>query len=94
MSAILARNIFYLSFQPFKEKYNNYRDDHLLYRHLTRSGGYWAQKTEKLTIFLTPQMEYQPKLKKIIDQLLDQINEMEPELPDGSRRKIDLFLNQ
>ena len=25
---MLARNIFYLSFQSFKEKYNNYRDDH------------------------------------------------------------------
>lgn len=36
---LLDRNKFYLSFQLFKQKYDNYRDDHLIFRHLTKSAG-------------------------------------------------------
>lgn len=90
---MLARNMFYLSFQPFKEKYDNYRDDHVLFRHLTRSAGNIYPTTDKIKIRLGPQMEYQPKIKKIISQVLDQINETEPEIPDGSHRRIELILN-
>ena len=37
-------------------------------------------------------MEYQPKIKKIISQVLDEINKTNPEIPDGSKRKIELIL--
>ncbi len=90
---MLARNMFYLSFQPFKEKYDNYRDDHVLFRHLTRSAGNIYPIDNKIKIRLSPQMEYQPKIKRIISQVLDQVNEMKPEIPDGSHRKIELILN-
>ncbi|MDF1547132.1 MAG: hypothetical protein P1P88_04885 [Bacteroidales bacterium] len=90
---VLARNIFYLSFETFKEKYNNYRDDHLLFRHLTRADGIIENKPGVTEISLTPKMEYQPKLKKIIAQVLNEINEMDPKMPDGSKRKIKLFLD-
>jgi len=36
---LIARNVFYQSLQPFKEKYNNYRDDHVLFRNLTHAQG-------------------------------------------------------
>ncbi len=90
---MLARNMFYISFQPFKEKYDNYRDDHVLFRHLTRSSGTIVSTTNVMKVKLSPQMEYQPKIKKIISQVLDQINETEPEIPDGSHRRIELSLN-
>lgn len=90
---MLARNMFYLSFQPFKEKYDNYRDDHVLFRHLTRSAGTIGSTTDGIKIRLSPQMEYQPKIKKIISQVLDQINELGPKMPDGSNKRIELILN-
>lgn len=91
---LLARNIFYLSLEPFKEKYNNYRDDHLLYRHLSKSPGLIKEKIDgKIEICLKPQMEYQPKLKKIINQVLSQINNSQPKMPDGSKREIKLVLD-
>ena len=36
---ILARNFFYTPLSPFKADYDNYRDDHVLFRSLTTSGG-------------------------------------------------------
>jgi hypothetical protein len=89
---MLARNIFYLTFLPFKEKYNNYRDDHVLFRHLTRSGGQIQIIDEGFKIQLRPQMEYQPKIQKIINEVLDEINQEQPKMPDGSGRKIQLSL--
>lgn len=90
---VLARNMFYLSFQSFKEKYNNYRDDHLLYRQLTRSSGTLEINPTGVKIGLKPQMEYQPKIRKIITQVLDEINKKHPETLNGSKRKIELFLD-
>lgn len=91
---LLARNIFYLSLKSFKEKYNNYRDDHLLFRHLSKSPGLLKERRDgQLEICLMPQMEYQPKLKKIINQVLNEINNGKPEFPDGTNRKFRLVLN-
>lgn len=89
---MLARNMFYISFQPFKEKYDNYRDDHVLFRHLTRSSGTIGSSADGIKVTLCPQMEYQPKTKRMISQVLDEINEMNPEIPDGSHRRIELIL--
>lgn len=91
---MLARNIFYMGFEPFKEKYNNYRDDHVLFRHLTRSSGIIECSSEdEIKIKLIPQMEYQPKLKKIISSVFEEINIKQPEMPNGTNRKIKLNLN-
>lgn len=89
---MLARNIFYITFQSFKEKYNNYRDDHVLFRHLTRSAGEIQPDGEGFKIWLKPQMEYQPKIQKIIKEVLDGINKKHVKIPDGSDRKIELHL--
>lgn len=90
---ILARNIFYLSFKPFKDKYNNYRDDHYLFRHLSRADGKIQQDKNGLVIKLIPKMEFQKKIKNIIKQVLDEINATKPELPDNSKTKIHLKLD-
>jgi hypothetical protein len=89
---VLARNMFYMALQPFKEKYNNYRDDHALFRHLTLSGGTITKNNGEYKIMLQPQMEFQPKVKKIIAKLLDEINATRPQMPNGSRAKIELAL--
>ena len=89
---VLARNMFYMALHPFKERYNNYRDDHVLFRHLTLSGGTITENKNGYKIMLQPQMEYQPKVKKIIGQLLDEINATGPKLPNGSKANIKLEL--
>jgi len=89
---VLARNIFYLTFAPFKENYNNYRDDHVIFRHITRSAGILESKNDNINIWLTPQMEYQKKTKEKFNDFLTEINRKVPEIPDGSGRKIQLFL--
>jgi hypothetical protein len=89
---IMARNIFYLSFEPFKQKYDNYRDDHVVFRHLTRCGGFIEKTCDKINVKLLPEMEYSPKLKTNIENILELINNKNPILPEGSNRKITLSL--
>jgi len=81
---ILARNMFCKTLLPFKEKYNNYRDDHVLFRHLTMSAGMISTNEKGHKIMLYPQVEYQPKVQKIIAEVLDEINAKNPQMPDGS----------
>ena len=89
---LLARNMFYLAFQPFKEKYNNYRDDHFLFRQLIMSGGTIMANDNGYKIQLQPQIEYQPKVQKIITEVLNQINDGKPQMPDRSGENIELEL--
>ena len=60
---------------------------------MTRSAGTIVPEEKGLKILMTPQMEYQPGTKKIIRQVLEERNEMKPEIPDGSKRKMRLHLN-
>ena len=89
---ILARNIFYLSFQPFKQKYDNYRDDHVLFRSLTQSGGTMKLKNGEWIVTLNPTIEYPKKIRKIIKEALHEINILSPEIPDGSEKKIRIAI--
>jgi hypothetical protein len=89
---IIARNIFYKCFQPFKKKYDNYRDDHVIFRHLTQSHGLVSFEDDKVTVVLFPTAHYPPKLRKIIDEILEEINDAKPQMPDGSGRQVTLKL--
>jgi len=51
---LIARNVFYQSLQPFKEKYNNYRDDHVLFRNLTHAHGTMILHAEEVEVYLFP----------------------------------------
>ena len=89
---ILARNIFYLELQPFKDKYNNFRDDHVLFRNITRAAGTIKPENGLLEVHLQPTMEYPKKIKNIFKGIIGEINQKNPCLPDESNQKIYLKL--
>ncbi len=91
---IIARNIFYKALEPFKEKYDNYRDDHVIFRNLTQAHGVvsFSRGTVNVTIF--PTAHLQPKVRKIVEEVFQQINSKETKLPDGSGRKVYLELGK
>jgi hypothetical protein len=43
---LITRNAFYQALQPFKSAYNNYRDDHELFRNLTQADGVLSESTD------------------------------------------------
>lgn len=89
---IVARNMFYMCLAPFKTEYNNFRDDHVLFRNLTHSHGYLSISGDKISVTLYPTVNYQPKVRNIINELLEKINESKPVFPDGSNRTFHLKL--
>jgi len=91
---ILARNMFYQLLQPFKEGYDNYRDDHMLFRHLTRSPGLVRDTGDGVEVLLIPQACYPPKVIDIFNSMLEKFNHRQVCVPDGSGRKITIHLLQ
>ena len=81
---ITARNFFYLLLEPFKQAYDNYRDDHVLFRHLTRSSGLIRYQGSVVEVLLIPEADYPPKVAKIIDDMLAQLNANQMAVPDSS----------
>ncbi|MEA3451324.1 MAG: hypothetical protein U9Q83_05410, partial [Bacteroidota bacterium] len=91
---LIARNMFYQLLEPFKESYNNYRDDHALFRNITRSSGILINDADSITVLLMPTASYETKVEKIVESFLDFVNQTNPVLPDGSERKITFKLGQ
>ncbi len=91
---ITARNLFYLLFQPFKAAYDNYRDDHVLFRHLTRSTGLIRDMPNSVEVLLLPEANFPPKVVGIINDLLEQLNRQLLSMPDQSGRIIRFGLLQ
>ena len=89
---ISARNLFYRLFAPFKTAYDNYRDDHGHYRELTRCDGALRWTGTEIEVHLVPQVKYSPKLRKIIEHHLVDLNANGLTLPDGSGRPLRLRL--
>jgi len=83
---ITARNIFYQTFEPFRQRYDNYRDDHVIFRNLTQAGGYISFQHQQVVLTLYPTMCHQPHLRRVIEDFLQQLNAIEPPMPDGSAR--------
>jgi len=79
---------------PFKVAYNNYRDDHDYFRELSQSSGVLRWTGTEIEVHLVPTVNYAPKLRKIIDRLLQDLNAGELTLPDGSGRKLRLRLTR
>jgi len=59
-----SRNIFYCLMDIFRPLYNNYRDDHVILRALTRSLGIIEKRDGVVNIQLLPAMEFQPKVEQ------------------------------
>jgi len=91
---ITARNLFYRFFSPFKAAYDNYRDDHDHYRQLTQCDGVLRWTGTEIEVHLVPQVNYPPKLRKIIVAHLDELNAGGLTLPDGSGRPLRIRLTR
>jgi len=89
---ILGRNFFYTALKPYKELYNNYRDDHEMFRNLTRCTGVTWNTGEYLTLMLIPEMHITPNNQKVIEEYLELVNQQKPIAMDGSNRPIKLLL--
>ena len=88
---ITARNIFYALIAKFRPYLDNYRDDHLLLRELTRAPGYIEYGDTELRIQLHPDRNYQPRQKKAILAFLAMIShEINEKRPDRLPVKITL----
>ena len=71
---IIAHNIFYLKFNEFKEQYNNYRDDHMIFRELSRVDAILTQKENYSEFSMIPKMKIPPQIEKIITNIYEKIN--------------------
>jgi hypothetical protein len=91
---LMARNAFYQALAPFKTAYDNYRDDHELFRNLTLADGILAESAEQVDAYLLPTVNYPPAIEKIVCQLLREINAKDPTMPDGSGRPLRLHLGK
>jgi hypothetical protein len=89
---IIARNIFYKAIDLFKKSYDNYRDDHVMFRNLTHSFGKAIFSDKKVDIWLDPSANYTSKQRSVVKYILANINTTTPMLPDGSGRVINLQL--
>jgi hypothetical protein len=89
---LIARNSFYQTLQPFKKEYNNYRDDHVLFRNLTHANGIMISSRNMVEIQLFPTAHYTPALRNIIKNILNKLNDRNLQLPDGSGRRISFCL--
>jgi hypothetical protein len=71
---ITARNLFYQALQPFKQAYDNYRDDHAHFRSLTQSPGVLEVSAQQIVIHLLPRTQYGGRLRKAVQQTLTALN--------------------
>ncbi len=71
---IIAHNIFYLKFKEFKEQYNNYRDDHMIFREISRADAILTQKEDYTELAIIPKMNIPPQIEKICTNIYDIIN--------------------
>ncbi len=89
---LIARNAFYDSFGPFKELYNNYRDDHVLFRNLTQAPGVLIERGDEVEVVLYPTPNYAPKVESIVKQFLADLTATGLLMPDGSGRRLSFRL--
>ena len=93
---ITARNLFYELLSPFKEAYNNYRDDHVWFRQLTRSTGLIEPVADgseaPIRCHLIGTAEYPKPVAKVAAKILAEFNATKPLWPDGSGREFELLL--
>ena len=91
---LIARNAFYAALDPFKQSYDNYRDDHTLFRNLTQASGLLVETSDEVEVLLDPTANYPPKLQSLVSEYLDQLNATNPTMPDGSGRRLRFRLVQ
>ena len=70
MCRIIARNSFYSRAKAFRRIYNNYRDDHDIFRTMTEAPGSISMERGNVIIRLWPPAEYAIAEKERIDAFL------------------------
>ena len=69
-----SRNIFYCLMEIFRPMYNNYRDDHVILRELTRSMGIIQKRDGLIDCQLLPAIEFQPGVRRLVSELLERMS--------------------
>ena len=64
---------------PFKEDYDNYRDDHVIFRSLTTSGGTISADENQVEFQLVLEPDYLPSIRRHLERYLKKWNAEEPE---------------
>lgn len=85
---LIARNSFYGMLQPFKVQYDNFRDDHAIFRNLTRAHGVLTDSVDVVLVQLFPTAHYPPALRNIVEDMLERLNADALPMPDSSGRHI------
>jgi hypothetical protein len=90
---ITARNIFYEVIAPFIEAYDNFRDDHVWFRHIVRSGGVLEELPDRSLRCHLVGIEEAPKpVLRVLRGLLEKFNQSAPRLPGEGRRDFQLLI--
>ena len=89
---ILARNLFYTLLSPFKADYDNYRDDHVIFRSLTTCGGLIKADETQVRCHLILEPDYPRAIRRHLEKYLRDWNEKSPSFPDGTDRRVILKL--
>ncbi len=71
---IIARNLIYKLANEFRPLYDNHRDDHFIIRELIRSAGIINLHDGHLQVQLIPTMQFPPKTREKVEQLLSNIS--------------------
>jgi hypothetical protein len=72
---ITARNLFFHLHQDFRPRYDNYRQDHVILRELTRSVGSLRESAQEIAVILKPARQYAPAEVKIIADFLKEVSD-------------------
>ena len=89
---LTARNAFYQIFASFKQAYNNYRDDHVWFRHLTSSGGVILKQAHRVICYLISPADYPKRVRQVMEHYLEELTAKARPLPDHSAIPIQVFL--
>ena len=81
---IIARNLFYRAIQPFKNAYDNFRDDHDYFRKLSQSPGVLEFREQEVVVHLMPVTTYAPAMRRIISGVLEAFNQAKMRFPNGA----------
>ena len=72
---ICVRNVYFSAFEEFREQFNNFRIDHVVFRTLIQSPGRIETDNGKTTISLYPAITLQPKEKVLVNKYLEKVSE-------------------
>lgn len=89
---ITARNLFYELLEPFKKSYDNYRDDHVWFRHLTQTTTGILDAGKQVRCHLISSADYPKAVRIVIEYIIALFNQSARQMPDGSGRPIELIL--